>query len=395
MINKSLDESANILKIINSAPDVFKRLQAAKKPIALYGMGNGALKIINACKKRRIEISAIFASDEFVRGHSFLGFPVLTLKQVEEKLGDFIVLLGFGSSLPGVLEKFHALNARYELYAPDVPLAGDPDEIFDRGYALKHLNELERAYSLLADEQSKKVFLSVLQYKLSGKIDFLTDCETPRDEMFDIIKPGENEFYIDLGAYNGDTVSEFISKAESCRQVIAVEPDVKNFRKLCKNAGCPPLPGIENMLYVNAPVWDEPVSLLFDNKASRGSCAALPPNGSFVKAAENAADAVTVDKLLRGELPASSPAPPLIKGGVINNATYIKADVEGAEARALNGAKQTIKAFSPRLTVSAYHRNDDLFILPALIKKLDPEYKLYLRHHPYIPAWETNLYAVK
>ena len=26
---------------------------------------------------------------------------------------------------------------------------------------------------------------------------------------------------------------------------------------------------------------------------------------------------------------------------------------------------------------------------------LNPEYRIFLRHHPYIPAWETNIYAVK
>lgn len=73
--------------------------------------------------------------------------------------------------------------------------------------------------------------------------------------------------------------------------------------------------------------------------------------------------------------------------------SYIKMDVEGAEYQTLLGAKETIQAHSPQLSVAAYHRNDDLFRLPLYLHSLKPDYKLYLRHHKYIPAWETILYA--
>jgi hypothetical protein len=29
-----------------------------------------------------------------------------------------------------------------------------------------------------------------------------------------------------------------------------------------------------------------------------------------------------------------------------------------------------------------------------MVRKLNPDYRLYIRHQPYIPAWETNLYAI-
>ena len=74
--------------------------------------------------------------------------------------------------------------------------------------------------------------------------------------------------------------------------------------------------------------------------------------------------------------------------------TVIKFDVEGAEKEALLGCEKTIKAYKPRLMVSAYHKSEDLFVLPLLIKELCPEYKIYLRHHPYVPCWETNCYAL-
>ena len=69
-------------------------------------------------------------------------------------------------------------------------------------------------------------------------------------------------------------------------------------------------------------------------------------------------------------------------------------DVEGAEREAIWGASRTISRFGPMLMISLYHRNEDIFELPILISRLNPKYKLYIRHQLYIPAWETNLYAV-
>ena len=67
---------------------------------------------------------------------------------------------------------------------------------------------------------------------------------------------------------------------------------------------------------------------------------------------------------------------------------------EGEEGPALAGAKNTIARYRPRLIVSAYHRSEDTFILPLQIARLCPEYRIYLRQHPYIPAWENNIYAL-
>ena len=74
--------------------------------------------------------------------------------------------------------------------------------------------------------------------------------------------------------------------------------------------------------------------------------------------------------------------------------TYLKMDVEGAEREAIAGAAQTIRTYAPKLNIAAYHRSEDFFQLPLLIHALQPSYRLYLRHHPYVPAWDTNLYAI-
>lgn len=75
-------------------------------------------------------------------------------------------------------------------------------------------------------------------------------------------------------------------------------------------------------------------------------------------------------------------------------ATLIKMDIEGAELKALCGSEKTIKKYTPKLYVCAYHRNEDMFALPLKILDINPNYNIYFRHSVYIPAWESNFYCV-
>ena len=79
------------------------------------------------------------------------------------------VVLCFGSHRPEVLENIVRISREQDLYAPDVPVAGT--EIFDRDYYEAHKEEAEKIRSLLADGQSRLVFDSVIEYKLSGRPD--------------------------------------------------------------------------------------------------------------------------------------------------------------------------------------------------------------------------------
>ncbi len=74
---------------------------------------------------------------------------------------------------------------------------------------------------------------------------------------------------------------------------------------------------------------------------------------------------------------------------------FIKYDVEGAEEEAIRGSVETIKNNETELLVSLYHKSVDLFSLPLLVHDLLPQHRLYLRKHPYIPAWDINLYVCK
>ena len=82
----------------------------------------------------------------------------------------------------------------------------------------------------------------------------------------------------------------------------------------------------------------------------------------------------------------------LIMSRVVSNKIFLKMDIEGAECAALHGAKNILRDLKPKLAISAYHKEADLWELPQLIKSLNPDYKLYFSHHSPI-SWESVVYA--
>ena len=337
-------------------------LKNTTKPIVLYGMGNGADRVLDELAARGIEAAGVFASDEFVRGHSFRGFPVTTYAAAKERFGEMIVLVCFGSSLPDVMERIRRIAAEQELYMPDLPVCGG--ELFDEAMYSAHLEELCKIRSLLSDEQSVRVFDNIIQYRLSGKIHYLSQCETTPDEAYEnILKLSDNETYLDLGAYNGDTVAEFLAHVSDYEQIIALEPDPKNYKKLIKNTE-----NLSRIRCINAGVYRERCELTFAANAGRNST---------VSSKGRITPMESVDSLLDG-------AP----------VSYIKMDVEGQEQNAILGAAETIRKYKPKMLISCYHRSEDLFLLPREVLKLRSDYRIYLRHYPYFPAWDTAYYFV-
>lgn len=342
--------------------DLWTNLKQATKPIVLYGMGNGADKIISVLDSYKIKISGVFASDGFVRKKTFHDLPVTDYKTAKQNFGDMIVLVCFGSSLPDVIENIKRIASEQELYAPDVAVYGNT--LFNKEYVLKNKEKLTFVYEHLADSTSKKVFECAVMYKLTGKIDYLFECQTSPEEVYkNILKFDEQETYFDLGAYRGDTVAEFLSVVDNYNKIIAVEPDLKTYNKLCAMTQ-----SVKNIININSCVSDVDGKASFDMQGSRGS--SIGKGSGTVKT-------LTIDTLANNCIP-----------------SYIKMDIEGAEFSAIKGGAHTINKHKPKLQIAAYHRSEDLFSIPQQVLQLRSDYKIYLRHFPSLPCWDMSYYFI-
>lgn len=387
-----------MLDFICEQESVWEHLAGTGKPIVLYGMGNGADKILEGLAAAGKKVAGIFASDEFVRGQKFHGLTVQTYAALKEQLGDFVIVLAFASERPEVLKRFYELAAAHEVLAPHVPVfAGD--EVVTRKLLQQQEKKIRTVYEHLADEQSREVFAGALNYKLSGKISYLEKITTGRrDDLQTLLKFGAAEIYVDGGAYNGDTVQEFRDLTGGrYAKIYACEPDTRNFKKLQLAVQ---EQNWHDVKCVNKGLWSCSSTLAFS--ATSGRQAALVeelqphdlhfPKLSGVKAANTAGGMPQKSVLIQHSKAVLVPVISLDELLGSEQATYIKLDVEGAELAVIEGATRQL-AGRPQLFIAAYHHDRDLWELPLALWQAQPAYKIGLRKHPYVPDWELNFIA--
>ncbi len=343
--------------------DLWHSLKSKSKPIFIYGMGNGADLIIDKLATVGITVSGVFSSDDFARGQTFRGFPVQTYAEVKKQHGNIIVLTAFGTQIPSVIENIKNISNEQELYIPDAPVYGKT--FFDMNFFNSHKTALKNIENIFYDERSKSVFKDIVNFKLTGNKDYLFSAEDNElTELNSILNLSENDTIYDLGAFIGDTVEKFKILCPKYSKIVAVEPDIKNYKKLLTSTAA-----MSNIVCVNAAIGYLNGAVYFGGMGGRNQT---------VHSGKNTVKSVTVDKLCKQ----------------FGKPDFIKYDIEGEEFNGIIGAEKTIREFKPKLMISAYHKSNDIISIPQKVLSVRNDYKMYIRHFPYIPCWDTYYFFV-
>lgn len=271
--------------------------------------------------------------------------------------GDSIVNLGKFLGLNDVLTRI--------LYAQDrkEPTKG---MLYAEKYFSEHKTEVEAIASLLSDDTSREVYLAAIQYRKTHN-----PKDAPKyskhDQYFvkDIVSLTDSEVFVDCGAYDGDTMKEFIKATNGHYQRIVCFEPVEEFHRRLETRGQG-----KSVTAICAGVYKETTTLRFNADGGKGS--------AISSASEHT---ISVPVRAIDDVPEC------------NDATFIKMDVEGSELDALKGAKQTILRNKPKLAICIYHMQRDFVEIPKYIHHLVPDYQLYIRHHSF-SINETVLYAI-
>jgi len=339
--------------------------------LAILGASDEGRRLAGLCRVKGIEIVAVADDNPAMLGQDLSGVGV---RKVED-------LAGFERDLPIVIASHRTLKATQRLHrmgftrvAPFALLqtirpSEFPPHPFCSGW-LEDLSENAEAYSALAadlvDDFSRDVLDAVLGYRAS--CDPLVLEPVVEWDLYgpaNLIRYREDEVYLDGGSYTGDSINLFIDRVHGkYDRIIGFEPDPATFRRLAANFAKE-----KRVEPIAAGLWSRHASLRFDDAGTRASGLSEASGGIEVPV-------VSIDEVLDGA-----------------RATYIKMNIEGAEQEALAGAARTIARWRPKLAISAYHRAADLWQIPALVRRLDPAYQLYLRQHDG-GVIETVLYAL-
>lgn len=227
-------------------------------------------------------------------------------------------------------------------------------------------------YNSLKDYRSKKILCYVIYYWImldDSKIKELIDNTYSQYFDLDLIKCNKNEIFVDVGAYIGDTLIDYIRKygKENYTKVYCYEIVPKNIEELetliFKN-------NLKNISVRNVGVSNKNdfLYLELDEKSS---------TKKLVNSGNLKVNSVKVDDDIKGKV------------------TYVKMDIEGGEYNAIIGMKEKIKKYKPKLAICLYHSNDDLWKIPKLIHEINKNYSFYIRYYggPIMPT-EYVLYAV-
>ena len=235
----------------------------------------------------------------------------------------------------------------------------------------ENIKELKKFYTSLSDYRSKKTFYAIVNnwynYDLKN-LGEVIEKYFPHYFDLDIIPICKNEVFVDLGAYTGDTIEEFINTYgdESYKKIYAYEITDDSMHALKEN-----LYSYPRIIYTKKAVMD------------------FVGNGSII-AHEISTSSNQVLNEEEGDLLITT-----LDEDIKEKITILKMDIEGSEIHALKGSEKHLIEDHPTLIISIYHGYDDFLRIWKYINSLEIHYKYYLRYYggPIFPT-EIVLYAV-
>lgn len=220
----------------------------------------------------------------------------------------------------------------------------------------KHIDDFVWLYSNLCDYQSKTILYGILNNWYNWDFTYLgKSIQNLYDDYFDLdlIPSCEDEVLVDLGAYIGDTALSFINNygEDSYKKIYCYEINKENFGYLEAN-----MKPYEDIYLRLKGVYDENKEMFLKENGELSSSQVSDDGNILV-------NMVCLDDDIKEEI------------------TIIKSDIEGSEVKALIGAKGHIINEHPKLLISIYHSNNDVWQIPKMIKEMDDSYRFYLRYH--------------
>jgi FkbM family methyltransferase len=238
-----------------------------------------------------------------------------------------------------------------------VPAFSDPDQIVDLH---------AKASQVFSDTLSRKTLDAIMLYRLTWDIRHIAHIAKPEKAIYfepDVMPLTDHEILVDGGAYDGDTIRDFISKTGGrYDHAHAFEIDPVNadlFTGKMQHA--------QRVSLHRVGLWNASAEMGIEQRIDNGS-----------RVSQNATVTVPLDAMDNMDL---------------GKVSLIKLDIEGAENQALQGAQNLIAKHKPKLAICAYHKADDFLTILDTLSDLRDDYRLTLRHYSPI-IFDSVIYAI-
>ena len=348
------------------------RTLSLSRPVWIFGAGQFARDLCEVMLAKNFNVLGFIETQP--RIEQLMNLPVRGWQQLSEADRSAQLVIGiYNRGMP--LDGLAALP--HEAGFPDLMMPWDSYGQFDvelgwrywlgrRDQLIGHLDGSEATHAQLSDSTSQACLRDIVRFRL-GLNHAYGGFRHEEPQYFNQLTLAADTqkpiHFVDGGAYNGDTLLE-LANLRPIERAYLFEPDAENFKALQQNlrnqaiaAHCLPV------------ALSDGYQILSFN-AGVGEAGTISANGTVHIAA------MALDDLLHNQV-----------------TDFIKLDVEGGEIAALNGAARLISRSRPVLAISLYHRPQDLWEIPELLRELCHDYRFYLRQH-YFNSFDSVLYAV-
>lgn len=351
--------------------DMVQQLKKESLPLVLWGCGDVAEALYQYLKQQEISIDAVWLDADFEQ-MTFHGMQTKRLEQVTAEFPKFNVILGHShydkgrklpEKIPQIQKVFYAFSIHYEQYEKV------PYEQIE-----KEADRFVWLCSQVEDEQSVHNLMAYLNTKMTGNADYILDSYEKPMSFYnnDVFQMSDREVFLDIGAYNGDTIKLFLEETDGkYKKIIALEPDDKSFLELNEYLA---RERIRNVVTSKTGAWNRQENLLF--KTGNEQISSVDMGDNILKASNTIT--IYADRLdeIFGE----------------EEISFIKINYYEGVLEAMEGCSGILKSCHPKLAIDVGFDIYNVLKLSELLTSLELGYRLYLRFNRAMSSTFT-LYA--
>ncbi|MCK7547019.1 FkbM family methyltransferase [Marinobacter koreensis] len=294
--------------------------------------------------------------NDFTQDCSFNGKPIVSMSEVPETALVLMAVVYRPKSALQRVKHFKFDSLDYFSFVKNSSL-NIKDIEYWKGFN-HELKAHQEYYSWLrtrlADEESKDCLDRLIAFRTTYDIQHMEpfDCREAQQYFEPFLNLNkQDEIFVDVGGYDGQTTFEFIKQCPDYKTVHYFEPARDNMEESQRR-----LTGVRDIVF-------HPEAL-----SRRSGHSTFVADGSSSRLAEPTPSDVTIETARLDDI-------------IEKPVSFIKMDIEGHELSALEGAELQIRKHAPRLAICVYHRAQDLREIPELVLSYYPYYSLYLRHY--------------